>query len=192
MVNNSTYLVHHGIKGQHWGKRNGPPYPLDAEDHSSSERREGVRGWTSKAKREERKRSNQNEPNEKKGLSEKQKKALKIAGATVGVAAVAALAYYGVKSGKVQNLASVGKSLLSKKTTKPGDLGIVVNPDHHNNNCKEVAEATIKRWLGVDTTAVAGPKSISGNLHDFIEKRGYNKAGVEWIRGETGSKWKIT
>ena len=23
-----SYLVHHGIKGQKWGKRNGPPYPL--------------------------------------------------------------------------------------------------------------------------------------------------------------------
>ena len=22
------YLAHHGIKGQHWGERNGPPYPL--------------------------------------------------------------------------------------------------------------------------------------------------------------------
>ena len=25
----SDYLYHHGIKGQKWGKRNGPPYPLD-------------------------------------------------------------------------------------------------------------------------------------------------------------------
>ena len=25
------YLVHHGVEGQHWGKKNGPPYPLDAE-----------------------------------------------------------------------------------------------------------------------------------------------------------------
>lgn len=24
-------LMHHGIKGQHWGVRNGPPYPLDAK-----------------------------------------------------------------------------------------------------------------------------------------------------------------
>lgn len=23
------YLSHHGIEGQQWGKRNGPPYPLD-------------------------------------------------------------------------------------------------------------------------------------------------------------------
>lgn len=26
-------LEHHGIKGQEWGKKNGPPYPLDRETH---------------------------------------------------------------------------------------------------------------------------------------------------------------
>lgn len=26
-----TELYHHGIKGQHWGKRNGPPYPLGSD-----------------------------------------------------------------------------------------------------------------------------------------------------------------
>ena len=25
----SNTLCHHGIKNQHWGVRNGPPYPLD-------------------------------------------------------------------------------------------------------------------------------------------------------------------
>lgn len=35
----STELAHHGILGQRWGKKNGPPYPLDAEDHSSSEKK---------------------------------------------------------------------------------------------------------------------------------------------------------
>ncbi len=27
---NDKELYHHGIRGQKWGKRNGPPYPLDA------------------------------------------------------------------------------------------------------------------------------------------------------------------
>ena len=34
-----TYLYHHGIKGQRCGKRNGPPYPLDADDRSAEEKK---------------------------------------------------------------------------------------------------------------------------------------------------------
>lgn len=30
---NDAELTHHGIKGQSWGVRNGPPYPLDADVH---------------------------------------------------------------------------------------------------------------------------------------------------------------
>lgn len=34
----SNYLVHHGILGQKWGKKNGPPYPLNYNDLSTEER----------------------------------------------------------------------------------------------------------------------------------------------------------
>lgn len=34
-------LYHHGIRGQKWHKRNGPPYPLDESDHSASEKKAG-------------------------------------------------------------------------------------------------------------------------------------------------------
>lgn len=34
------YLEHHGIKGQKWGVKNGPPYPLKGGDYSESEKRE--------------------------------------------------------------------------------------------------------------------------------------------------------
>lgn len=37
-------LYHHGIKGQKWGVKKGPPYPLDYADHSTAEIRAG---WTS-------------------------------------------------------------------------------------------------------------------------------------------------
>lgn len=32
-------LAHHGILGQKWGRKNGPPYPLSAADHSAKEKR---------------------------------------------------------------------------------------------------------------------------------------------------------
>lgn len=32
-------LYHHGIQGQKWGVQNGPPYPLDYNDHSDKEKR---------------------------------------------------------------------------------------------------------------------------------------------------------
>ena len=39
----STELCHHGILGMKWGKKNGPPYPLGAGDHSASEKKAGWR-----------------------------------------------------------------------------------------------------------------------------------------------------
>lgn len=39
----SDELYHHGILGQRWGKKNGPPYPLSAKDHSASEKKAGWR-----------------------------------------------------------------------------------------------------------------------------------------------------
>jgi len=39
----SNYLEHHGILGQRWHHRNGPPYPLGAGDHSKSEKEAGYK-----------------------------------------------------------------------------------------------------------------------------------------------------
>ena len=39
----SSYLVHHGIKGMHWGARNGPPYPLDYSSHTVEQKRKNAK-----------------------------------------------------------------------------------------------------------------------------------------------------
>lgn len=39
----SNYLAHHGILGMKWGHKNGPPYPLDASDHSAAEKKAGYK-----------------------------------------------------------------------------------------------------------------------------------------------------
>lgn len=44
-------LYHHGILGMHWGKKNGPPYPLGAGDHSASEKKAGWRKSLKEKKR---------------------------------------------------------------------------------------------------------------------------------------------
>ena len=37
----SEYLMHHGIQGMKWGRRNGPPYPLSASKRASVEGKKG-------------------------------------------------------------------------------------------------------------------------------------------------------
>lgn len=51
MQNNTLY--HHGILGQKWGVKNGPPYPLGASDHSASERKAGWKMSLDKKRRKE-------------------------------------------------------------------------------------------------------------------------------------------
>ena len=41
------YLCHHGIQGQKWGVRNGPPYPLSASARSAAEKK-AMKGGTKK------------------------------------------------------------------------------------------------------------------------------------------------
>lgn len=39
------YLMHHGIKGQKWGKKNGPPYPLKADYKDPKAMSDAMKKW---------------------------------------------------------------------------------------------------------------------------------------------------
>lgn len=120
------YLAHHGILGQRWGRRNGPPYPLDASDHSASEKKAGWRksldkGGKKEDNKKQRKRKDITTP--KSGLTDKQKRALKM-GAALAVTALAVYGGYKLKqSGKLDQLVEKGKKLFDdtapKNASKP-------------------------------------------------------------------------
>lgn len=85
----TTYLIHFGIKGQKWGKRNGPPYPLDYESHSAKQKKENPKGRLDNYKNNNPKiRSNNHKSNAKESinkskgfkLTDKQKAAIIVAG----------------------------------------------------------------------------------------------------------------
>lgn len=95
LVDESEYLVHHGIKGQKWGKRNGPPYPLDS-DISTGKR---LKIASSNLKKHGK-------------LTDKQRRFLKTA-AAIGVAAVGTYALY--KTGNLDKAVSaIGRQAVSK------------------------------------------------------------------------------
>ena len=81
----SSELYHHGILGQKWGKKNGPPYPLEPSAHSSAEKKAG---YTQSIK------GSSNNQNKRTFNKETAKKVAIGVGTT---AAVAAVAYVAIK-----------------------------------------------------------------------------------------------
>lgn len=114
-----NYLAHHGILGQRWGRHNGPPYPLDASDHSSAEKKNLSKSLSGKRHEEmyNRKSKSNSNNSEKKDfhLTDQQKKYIKM-GATV--AATALVAYGGYKlstNPKFRRLVGKGIDVIAKR-----------------------------------------------------------------------------
>ena len=78
----SNYLAHHGILGQKHGVRNGPPYPLDADDHSASEKKAGYKKSIGGGRNEELYSEKRKKKKEQKQLAKEIKKATKKASST--------------------------------------------------------------------------------------------------------------
>lgn len=124
-------LYHHGIKGQEWGVRNGPPYPLDKSDRSSKEKRASGSSVSGKGTS---------------GLSDSQKKALLIAGAAA-VAGVAAYKMY--KSGDFRYFVDVGKQMLGQDIdySKLSLSSRAINPIKHKTGVIDRFTDN-EKWLG--------------------------------------------
>lgn len=201
------YLAHHGIKGQKWGHRNGPPYPLDASDHSAQEKRlnggrysQGVHqnrgGGGSSSSGGSGKR--ELTPEEK---AERRKKILKRvaigAGITAGVAATAAAVGGGVYAAKhpetvkaalanLKNKHLTNKELRAQfKTLKGGD-GISKNDQ--KKFLKDAAKAIYKK--------TAKDNLKAGKLRDYenkMKKKGFIDVTSPTARMElVNEPWKIS
>jgi len=121
-------LYHHGIRGQKWGERNGPPYPLGVNDHSAAERRAGyqksIKGG-SKSEREYSRSKNTNnnetatrESEHNKSFLARHKKAI-IAAGVVGASFVAAhAAKRAYDDYNVKNITEVHKFFRSSEYMK--------------------------------------------------------------------------
>ena len=107
-------LYHHGILGQRWGKKNGPPYPLGASDHSSSEKKAGWRKSLSD--------SSDNKKEKRHGLTDTQKKVLKYGAMAAGTCLVA-YGTYKLYSGFGEIDPETGFRLLRKKESSLESLG---------------------------------------------------------------------
>lgn len=109
-------LSHHGIKGQRWGKKNGPPYPLDYESHSSAEKKQNSKLSID---------GNADTGKKRKGLTDEQKalakKILKGVAITAGVAAVAAVSYKAIESGAFDDIIDSGRGFASKAISNAVD-----------------------------------------------------------------------
>lgn len=165
-----VYLTHHGILGQKWGKMNGPPYPLDESGHSGSEKKAGWKKSLNKSTKDKKstssdsRRSNadKNKSSEKRGLTDGQKRAIKIGAIAVATAVVAIGAYKLNESGKLDSSIEKGKdivnSLLGSKNRAdiPDTLKSTIsklNPDGSDTNCRACSVGGILRMRGMNVVA---------------------------------------
>ena len=109
------------------------------------------------------------------------KKKVVIGAAIAGTALAVAGGAYLYKSGKLNGIINAGKMQLAKTKNLPTNVKGLCNPGNYKDNCKDVSTAVVKRWTGADVSAVAGPKSFKGNLHEFVSAQKWNPKGIHWL-----------
>lgn len=198
------FLTHHGIKGQQWGVRNGPPYPINPQDRSNSEKK--AHGQKTSSTNADKRRFDK-------------KKAAKIGAAAVGSALLIAGGIYLAKSGKLDNLVklghnNVGDILGFDPTNKPqvtesniASFAQHINPSSSTTNCGSCAAAILDNINGGNSQALSEvPLHMRGVLESGIQSSGYdpeklidcftlNGEKAKWsntIKDNNGSRRKVT
>ncbi len=199
-------LVHHGIKGQKWGVRNGPPYPLGDDDKSAAEK---------KAVSSHRSRKADAAQPDKFWTDERKAKAKRVAKGAAITAAVVLAAYGGYKLSQMpavqerigqrtvtglldvndiggRSVPRIGKSISDIDATMVGKI----NKDNIGRdgeiNCAHTSMAYICNTLfGMNVTAkgFSGIDEVSGLVKEGRSKRIFDAAfsGINHIsvpRGE--------
>lgn len=192
------YLYHHGILGMRWGKRNGPPYPLGASDHSASEKKAGWR------KSLDRSSATEENVHKKFQLTDSQKQAIKTGVKIAAVALAAYGAYKIVSSNKDSKLISIGKEQVASFTNaaKAGDVEIgKVKVDEILSNVAEnaVTENGIKKLQTKETIATTianvnphyGEAEYANNCSACGVASFLRQSGYDVIAKGTGGKQQI-
>lgn len=161
----TTYLCHHGILGQKWGKKNGPPYPLDASDHSKSEQRAGWKKSLSESGRSGGRKSYT-------GLTSGQKRAILI-GAGVAAAGIAAYGAYkcGALDGSIINSGKEAINSSSDEWTRKLQDMLKQQYSDLNNTAKDGKSAS-----AVAKEAAEAIKNAASNVPKFGEPRRINES----------------
>lgn len=164
-----NYLKHHGILGQKWGKRNGPPYPLGSGKHSASERKAGWRksldGGSGTSIRKTRKKTSTASKAKDFQLTDEQKKALKIGAIAVGSALAVAGGIYLAKSGK---LSLNGKNIVNNYL--PGVGG----------GTKNIDDVTGFKKLSKPVDAIKAARSANPNKYSMDAYMNCGNSSIAW------------
>lgn len=208
------YLAHHGVRGQKWGQKNGPPYPLDSSISTGKTLRSAIK-YGGKMTKEERaqKRKDKADAEFKKKQSEDysdNKKQVSKFLAKVALDAAsgnpAGIASDVVRAGKAVNASIKNKKYekeraLEKEDSKTGfklksnelsekeDLARV-NPSFYNfdsntkSNCMLCTTTYDLRRRGYDVTA----KTAGAGFYPPDVKSWYPKANLKTLSGEYSGK----
>lgn len=149
--NDGTELYHHGILGQKWGRRNGPPYPLDVKRHSASEKKAGWRKSLNKDSKEE--------SSKKLKLTDKQKKALIIGGVAAATALVVIGGVYLHKTGAFSKQIESGKYYCGMMFDQ--DVDETINPELAHKSLEAIEKSVSGCNLSGNTTNCVASSGVN-------------------------------